>query len=169
MKARVFFPNALRLTLVISLACSMALATYAGSDHKPGAANGGVAVDIENFGKITIILYFVLQTVLLSATRVAYRHFREVRTLKRARDAVPTLILGRAADVEVPLRAIESGAMAKIWPVGLLSPARFIRDSELSVWFSVPSLVCVEEPSAKVPLVLPSMALFAVPPCAVLL
>jgi O-antigen biosynthesis protein WbqV len=76
------------------------------------------------FGKITIILYFVLQTAFLSATRVAYRHFREVRTLKRARDAVPTLILGRAADVEVPLRAIESGAMAKIWPVGLLSPAR---------------------------------------------
>src|SRR5262249_23941300 len=59
-----------------------------------------------------------------SATRVAYRHFREVRTLKRARDVVPTLILGRAADVEVPLRAIESGAMAKFWPVGLLSPAR---------------------------------------------
>ena len=38
--------------------------------------------------------------------------------------AVPTLILGRAADVEVPLRAIESGAISKIWPVGLLSPAR---------------------------------------------
>ncbi|AMN43472.1 polysaccharide biosynthesis protein [Rhodoplanes sp. Z2-YC6860] len=76
------------------------------------------------FGKITILLYFVIQTAFLSATRVAYRYFREVRTLKRARDAVPTLILGRAADVEVPLRAIESGAMSKIWPVGLLSPAR---------------------------------------------
>src|SRR6185436_10409768 len=36
----------------------------------------------------------------------------------------PTLILGNAADVEVPLRAIESGAILKIFPVGLLSPAR---------------------------------------------
>jgi len=52
MKARVFFPNALRLTLAISLACSMTLATYAGSDHKREAANGGLAVDIDNFGKI---------------------------------------------------------------------------------------------------------------------
>ena len=78
------------------------------------------------FGKITIALYFVVQTVFLSAPRVAYRYFREARTQRQARDvhAFPTLILGRAADVEVPLRAIESGAISKIWPVGLLSPAR---------------------------------------------
>ena len=77
------------------------------------------------FGKITIVLYFVIQMASLSATRIVYRYFREARTLRRARevDAVPTLILGRAADVEVPLRAIESGAISKIWPVGLLSPA----------------------------------------------
>ena len=37
---------------------------------------------------------------------------------------MPTLILGNAADVEVPLRAIESGAVRKLWPVGILSPAR---------------------------------------------
>ena len=67
------------------------------------------------FGKITIALYFVIQTVFLSATRIAYRYFREGRTQRRARDvnAVPTLILGRAADVEVPLRAIESGAISQ--------------------------------------------------------
>ena len=78
------------------------------------------------FGKITIALYFVIQMAFLSATRIAYRYFREARTQRRARetDAIPTLILGRAADVEVPLRAIESGAISKIWPVGLLSPAR---------------------------------------------
>ena len=78
------------------------------------------------FGKITIALYFVIQTAFLSGTRIAYRYFREARTQRRARDAnaIPTLILGRAADVEVPLRAIESGAISKIWPVGLLSPAR---------------------------------------------
>jgi FlaA1/EpsC-like NDP-sugar epimerase len=32
------------------------------------------------------------------------------------------LLLGRAADAEVLLRAIESGAVKKIWPVGILSP-----------------------------------------------
>ncbi|MBX9846242.1 MAG: polysaccharide biosynthesis protein [Xanthobacteraceae bacterium] len=78
------------------------------------------------FGKITIVLYFVIQTALLGGMRVAYRYFREARTQRRVRHdrATPTLILGRAADVEVPLRAIESGAMTNIWPVGLLSPAR---------------------------------------------
>ena len=78
------------------------------------------------FGKFTIVLYFVIQTTFLSASRVAYRYFRDVRTQRQARgdSAVPTLLLGRAADVEVPLRSIESGAISKIWPVGLLSPAR---------------------------------------------
>ena len=78
------------------------------------------------FGKVTIVLYFVIQMAFLSAARIAYRYFREARVQRRARnaDAIPTLILGRAADVEVPLRAIESGASSKIWPVGLLSPAR---------------------------------------------
>src|SRR4029078_8055920 len=78
------------------------------------------------FGKITIAFYFVIQILFLSAPRVAYRHFREGRTQRRTREvnAVPTLILGRAADVEVPLRAIESGAISNIWPLGLLSPAR---------------------------------------------
>jgi FlaA1/EpsC-like NDP-sugar epimerase len=77
------------------------------------------------FGKITIILYFVIQAAFLSGPRIAYRYFREARTQRRARDndAVATLILGRAADVEVPLRAIESGSLKNIWPVGLLSPA----------------------------------------------
>jgi O-antigen biosynthesis protein WbqV len=78
------------------------------------------------FGKITIGLYFVVQAVFLSALRIAYRYFREARTLRHARsgNANPTLLLGRAADVEVPLRSIESGAISGIWPVGLLSPAR---------------------------------------------
>ena len=37
---------------------------------------------------------------------------------------MPTLVLGRAADAEVLLRAIESGAVSKIRPVGILSPSR---------------------------------------------
>ena len=78
------------------------------------------------FGKVTIALYFVIQTAFLSSTRIAYRYLSEARTLRRGRNenAAPTLLLGRAADVEVPLRSIESGAISQIWPVGLLSPAR---------------------------------------------
>jgi FlaA1/EpsC-like NDP-sugar epimerase len=77
------------------------------------------------FGKITILLYWVLQIFALSGTRVIYRYFRYARTRQRARVAqsTPTLILGRAADAEVLLRAIESGAVKKIWPVGILSPS----------------------------------------------
>ena len=77
------------------------------------------------FGKITILLYWFLQIAFLSGSRVAYRQFRYVRTQQHARDgqAVPTLILGRAADAEVLLRAIESGAVSKVRPVGILSPS----------------------------------------------
>jgi len=77
------------------------------------------------FGKITILLYWLLQMFFLGGSRVAYRYFHYARTLQRVRiaDATPTLVLGRAADVEVLLRSIESGAVKKIWPVGVLSPA----------------------------------------------
>jgi FlaA1/EpsC-like NDP-sugar epimerase len=77
------------------------------------------------FGKITILLYWFLQMFLLGGSRVAYRYFHYARTLQRAKiaDATPTLVLGRAADAEVLLRAIESGAVKKIWPVGVLSPS----------------------------------------------
>ncbi len=77
------------------------------------------------FGKITILLYWFLQMFFLGGTRVAYRYFHYARTLQRAKvaDATPTLVLGRAADAEVLLRAIESGAVKKIWPAGVLSPS----------------------------------------------
>ena len=77
------------------------------------------------FGKITILLYWFLQMFFLGGTRIAYRYFHYARTLQRAKiaDATPTLVLGRAADAEVLLRAIESGAVKKIWPVGVLSPS----------------------------------------------
>lgn len=77
------------------------------------------------FGKITILLYWFLQMFLLGGARVAYRYVHYARTLQRAKDtdATPTLIVGRAADAEVVLRSIESGAVRKIWPAGILSPA----------------------------------------------
>src|SRR5271169_4506250 len=75
------------------------------------------------FGKITIALYWILQNVFLGGPRLAYRYFRYTRTRHHARAgaANPVLVLGRAADAEVLLRAIESGAVKKIWPVGVLS------------------------------------------------
>lgn len=77
------------------------------------------------FGKITIALYWVLQMAFLGGPRIAYRYFRYSRTRRDAKlsESVPILVLGRAADVEVLLRAIESGAVKKIWPVGILSPS----------------------------------------------
>ena len=62
----------------------------------------------------------------LAGSRVAYRHFRYVRTQQHhARDGqtLPTLVLGRAADAEVLLRAIESGAVTRVRPIGILSPS----------------------------------------------
>src|SRR5215831_13532829 len=78
------------------------------------------------FGKLTILLYWFLQIFFLAATRVAYRYFRYTRTLQHARrgDLAPTLVVGPAADAEVLLRGIESGAVKKIQPVGILSPSR---------------------------------------------
>ena len=77
------------------------------------------------FGKITIAVYWVLQMAFLGGPRVAYRYFRYTRIRHQAMvgESSPTLILGRAADAEVLLRAIESGAVKKIWPVGILSPS----------------------------------------------
>jgi O-antigen biosynthesis protein WbqV len=77
------------------------------------------------FGKITIALYWFLQMFFLGGPRVAYRYFRYSRTRHHAQlsESIPILVLGRAADAEVLLRAIESGAVKKIWPVGILSPS----------------------------------------------
>jgi FlaA1/EpsC-like NDP-sugar epimerase len=76
-------------------------------------------------GKITIILYWFLEVFFLSGLRFAYRYFRytRVRYHARAEDASPTLLIGRAADAEILLRGIESGAVKRLWPVGLLSPS----------------------------------------------
>jgi O-antigen biosynthesis protein WbqV len=76
-------------------------------------------------GKVTIILYWFLEVFFLSALRFAYRYFRYSRTRHHARSegASPTLLVGRAADAEILLRGIESGAVKHLWPVGVLSPS----------------------------------------------
>src|SRR5216683_6024773 len=77
------------------------------------------------FGKVTIVLYWFLEVSFLSALRFAYRYFRYTRVRHHARieDASPTLLVGRTADAEVLLRGVESGAVKRIWPVGVLSPS----------------------------------------------
>jgi FlaA1/EpsC-like NDP-sugar epimerase len=77
------------------------------------------------FGKVTIILYWFLEIFFLSALRFAYRYFRYTRVRRHARTegASPALLIGRAADAEILLRGIESGAVKQLWPVGVLSPS----------------------------------------------
>ena len=77
------------------------------------------------FGKLTIILFWFLQISFLSGLRFTYRYFRYTRALRHARSdtAAPALLIGRAADIEVLLRGIESGAIKKVWPIGVLSPS----------------------------------------------
>jgi FlaA1/EpsC-like NDP-sugar epimerase len=82
------------------------------------------------FGKITILLYWILQTAFLAGPRIAYRYFRYTRTVHHTKTgaAPPALIVGFAADADVLLRAIESGAVTKFRPVGILSPSRADRE-----------------------------------------
>lgn len=77
------------------------------------------------FGKVTIALYWVLQICFLGGPRLAYRYYRLTRTRAQgiANEASPVLIVGRASDADVVLRAIEGGAIKKIQAVGILSPA----------------------------------------------
>jgi O-antigen biosynthesis protein WbqV len=85
------------------------------------------------FGKITLALYWFLQMFFLGGPRIAYRLFRHSRIQSQVKgpDAIPTLIVGRAADAEVLLRAIESGAVKNVLPVGILSPSSADQDQEL--------------------------------------
>jgi O-antigen biosynthesis protein WbqV len=77
------------------------------------------------FGKITLVLYWMLQIAFLTGPRIAYRYFRYTRTRLHAKgsDWMPTLVVGPSADAEVLVRAIESGAVRKTRPVGILSPS----------------------------------------------
>ena len=109
--------NILRVATVLALA--LLVLDYA---FIFGASNGKAPV---LFGRITIVLYWFLQVFALSALRFGYRYFRysRVRRHAQAEGASSTLLIGRAADAEVLLRAIESGAVKQLWPVGVLSPS----------------------------------------------
>ncbi|MCC6888609.1 MAG: polysaccharide biosynthesis protein [Hyphomicrobiales bacterium] len=85
------------------------------------------------FGKLTIVIYWLLQMFLLGGPRIAYRYLRYARSRRAAMaaNATPVLIVGRAADAEVLMRAIESGAVKRIWPAGILSDAPADYDQEI--------------------------------------
>lgn len=95
-------------------------------------------------GKTTIVIYWFIEVAFLSGPRLAYRYFRYTRTrnLARTMDAAPTLLIGRAADVEVFLRGIESGAVKRLWPVGILSPSPSDRGQTLR---GVPVLGAIDD------------------------
>ncbi len=78
-------------------------------------------------------MYWFIQMFFLGGTRIAYRYFHYARMLKRVKiaDATPTLILGLTADAEILLRSIESGAVKKIWPAGILSPSNADRGQSI--------------------------------------
>src|SRR5262249_10267418 len=73
------------------------------------------------FRQITIAHYWLLQMFFLGGPRIAYRLFRLSRTQQHVKDpyAMPPLIVGRAADAQVLLRPIESGAVKNVLPVGI--------------------------------------------------
>ncbi len=81
------------------------------------------------FGKITIVLYWMLQIFFLGGPRVAYRYGRYLRAQEHfAREnATPALIAGRASEAELVLRAIESGALRRVQALAIVSP----RDGDL--------------------------------------
>ena len=76
------------------------------------------------FGKIAIALYWLVQAALLGGPRLAYRYFKYSRLRQQAvkQAALPALLLGRAVDVEMLIRGMESGTMRKLRPAGILSP-----------------------------------------------
>lgn len=76
------------------------------------------------FGKITIALYWLVQVALLGGPRLAYRYFKYSRSKHQAArsDSLPALVLGRGADAETVIRAMEAGTMRKLRPAGILSP-----------------------------------------------
>ena len=77
------------------------------------------------FGKITIVLYWFLQMMFLGGPRLAYRYFRYARSRHHEREVklTPALVVGSAADADILLRSIETGAVRRIHVAGILSPS----------------------------------------------
>jgi FlaA1/EpsC-like NDP-sugar epimerase len=77
------------------------------------------------FGKAFVVLYWGLQIFFLGGPRFIYRWWKDRGQEVAANRAVPAqtaLILGRSSETEPILRAIQSGQVAGVRPIGLISP-----------------------------------------------
>ena len=81
------------------------------------------------FGKVLIFLYWLLQVFCLGGPRLAYRYLRYVRVRDKVarRSSAPALIVGRGAEAEIALRAMESGQLGRFHAVGIVGT----RDADL--------------------------------------
>ncbi|MGL5114766.1 MAG: SDR family NAD(P)-dependent oxidoreductase [Beijerinckiaceae bacterium] len=81
------------------------------------------------FGRQAIFIYFVVQMALLGGPRILYRYWKDSRAKASPalREAPPVLLLGRPSEVEVLIRAIETGAIRNMRPVAILSPREIDR------------------------------------------
>ena len=78
------------------------------------------------FGEKTVAIYWLLQMFLLGGPRLAYRYLKYVQSRRTGeRENVQSvLVLGRAAEAEVVLRALETGLRRRFVARGILSPRR---------------------------------------------
>jgi O-antigen biosynthesis protein WbqV len=75
------------------------------------------------FGEKAAFLYWVMQMFLLGGPRLGYRYFKYLQSRHGADGSRgAALVLGRAAEVEVALRALESNKHRQVEARGILSP-----------------------------------------------
>lgn len=110
MKQNVLIQNVCKSALMIALTCSLALAAGAVPDNKR-AASGGVAVDIDNFGKVNDHLYRGSQPIGRNYSQLAALGVKTVLDLREdAKD-------GARADAErAGLRYINLPLKDKAYP-----------------------------------------------------
>lgn len=119
-KSRWRFASLPDLSGIVKAATALALALLVVDYVLTGANFYGSYV----FGKITILLYWIVQIFLLGGPRLAYRYSRYARSKEhQARESAhPVLVAGRAGDAELVLRAMESGALRRVRAVGIVTP-----------------------------------------------
>ena len=76
------------------------------------------------FGEKTVVVYWMLQILLLGGPRLAYRYLKYMQSRRPsgAENLQSVLVLGRAAEAEVVLRALETGLRKRFAARGILSP-----------------------------------------------
>lgn len=77
------------------------------------------------FGRQAIVIYLLVQATFLGGPRLAYRYWKDSRTRAQAgrlEAAAPALLVGRASDVDMVVRAAETGAAGNLAPRAILSP-----------------------------------------------